>query len=188
MSKLKQQKDLIRKKFLKLRLGLSINQIAISSAMITLKLQNMNIFQNAKNFLIYMPINNEVETKYILNMLLESNKKVFLPVFGKNAWCISKYRLGDDLISGPFNIKQPKKIQRALIGDCDVAIVPGLAFSNIGFRIGYGKGVYDRLLTDSKCIKIGLCYDFGIVNNFEYESNDVPMDFIISEKRIIKLI
>ncbi len=188
MSKLRQQKDLIRNKFLKLRLGLSINQIAISSAMITLKLQNMNIFQNARNFLIYMPINNEVETKYILNMLLESNKKVYLPVFGKSGWSIGIYKTSDDLISGPFNILQPKKIQQAHIGDCDVAIIPAIAFSNNGFRIGYGKGVYDRLLADSKCIKIGLCYDFGIVKNFEYESNDVPMDFIISEKRIIKLI
>ena len=176
------------KKFLQLRLGLSNNQIAISSAMITLKLQNMNFFQNAKNFLIYMPIKNEVETKYIFSLLAENKKNIFLPAFGKNAWCISKYRLGDDLISGPFNILQPKKIQQAHIGDCDVAIVPGLAFCQNGLRIGYGKGVYDRLLADSKCIKIGLCYDFGIVKNFEYESNDVPMDFIISEKRIIKLI
>lgn len=188
MQHLKQQKDLIRKRFIKLRLSLLRDKIAIDSSMIALKLQNMNIFQNAKNFLLYMPVKNEVDTKYILSLLVESKKNIFLPAFDKSGWIISKLKMNDDLVSGPFNIKQPKKISRSSIDDCDIAIVPGIAFSQSGVRVGYGKGVYDKLLENSRCIKIGLCYDFGLIKSLESQINDVPMDIVISEKRMIKLI
>ena len=132
-----------------------------------------------------MPIKNEVETKYIFSFLAEGKKTLFLPAFDKKTWLICKYKFGDDLVTGPFNTKQPRNIQPVHINDCDIALIPGLAFSNNGFRIGYGKGVYDRLLENSSCIKIGLCYDFQIVKRLNLEDGDIPMDIIVSEKRSI---
>jgi 5-formyltetrahydrofolate cyclo-ligase len=180
------KKDKIRYKFKKLRLKLSENEVSIKSAMITLKLQNLDCVRSAKSVLLYVPVKNEVDTRYIFNSLVESQKKIFLPAYGKSGWCISKYKIDDDLISGPFNIKQPKKLSRVDIGDCDVAIIPGIVFSEGGTRVGYGKGVYDKLLVNSNCVKIGLCYDFQIVKSLKPDLNDIPMDIIISEKRIAR--
>ena len=186
MSNLKQQKDLIRNKIIKLRLELSDDQIAIDSAMIALKLQKIDCFRIAKGVLLYMPIKNEVETKYMLSLLEKSKKHVFLPAFSNSGWIISKFKIDENLISGPFDIKQPKKISRGHISDCDIAIIPGIVFSDDGVRVGYGKGVYDRLLKNTDCLKIGLCYDFQIVKYLKPKPNDVPMDIVISEKRIIR--
>jgi len=70
--------------------------------------------------------------------------------------------------------------------DIDLAFIPGLAFSEDGLRLGYGKGVYDRLLTNTKALKFGVCFDFQIIDNFSSESHDLRVDFIITERRIIK--
>lgn len=180
------KKNQIRKNYLNLRLKLSETEVNIRSVMITLKIQKIHVFLCAKSVLLYMPIKNEVETKYILSILAENKKNVLLPAYDKSGWCVSKYKIDDDLIFGPFNILQPKKIRITDISDCDIAIVPGIAFSESGVRVGYGKGVYDEMLMNSSCLKIGFCYDFQVVKSLKPKPNDVPMDIVISEKRIIR--
>ena len=69
----------------------------------------------------------------------------------------------------------------------DVILVPGLAFDRNGGRMGFGKGYYDRLLESSKAVKIGLCYDFQILEKIPTESHDVPMNFVITEKEILEI-
>ena len=66
-----------------------------------------------------------------------------------------------------------------------VILVPGLAFDRNGGRMGFGKGYYDRLLESSNAVKIGLCYDFQILEKIPTESHDVPMNFVITEKEIL---
>ena len=62
----------------------------------------------------------------------------------------------------------------------DVVIVPGLAFDKKGFRIGYGGGYYDRLLPRLSAVKIGICYDFCIVDYVFPKHHDVSVDCVIS--------
>ena len=57
-----------------------------------------------------------------------------------------------------------------------------------GVRLGYGKGVFDRLLADSKALRVGLAYDFQIVDELPREKHDLVMDLVVTEKRIIKTI
>ena len=69
-------------------------------------------------------------------------------------------------------------------GHC-VCIVPGLAFDKNGYRIGYGKGYYDRFLKDFNGTKIGLCRCDFLKDALPVNEFDHKVDMIITEKGII---
>ena len=73
----------------------------------------------------------------------------------------------------------------ALAYPAALCLVPALAFDLKLNRMGFGKGYYDKLLSDFCGVKIGLCYDFQITDTVFPEAHDVPMNIIITEKRII---
>jgi len=93
----------------------------------------------------------------------------------------------DDMKKGAYGILEPKTVRKADENNIDVILVPGLAFDRNGGRMGFGKGYYDRLLESSKAVKIGLCYDFQILEKIPTESHDVPMNFVITEKEILEI-
>ena len=70
--------------------------------------------------------------------------------------------------------------------DWDLAVVPGIAFDHLGHRIGFGKGYYDKLLAAKDSPKIGLAYNFQVVEPFEPLPHDVAMDLIITENETIQ--
>lgn len=73
--------------------------------------------------------------------------------------------------------------------DIDTVIVPGIVFNLRGYRIGFGKGYYDKFLSgrkEKKILKISLAYDFQIDDRFIEESHDIPIDILITDKRIIR--
>lgn len=67
-----------------------------------------------------------------------------------------------------------------------VLVIPGLAFSTNGQRLGRGKGYYDRYLSDHKVLKIGICFNEQILKEVKTESHDVLMDYIINENTVFK--
>ncbi|RLF39548.1 MAG: 5-formyltetrahydrofolate cyclo-ligase, partial [Thermoplasmata archaeon] len=90
----------------------------------------------------------------------------------------------DDLERGAFGILEPQN-KKIYTGDIDIIIVPGIAFDFRGYRIGYGKGFYDRFLRGADALKIGIAYDFQIVKQIPEDDGDVPVDIIVSEKRVL---
>lgn len=70
----------------------------------------------------------------------------------------------------------------------DLVIVPAVAYDRHGNRVGRGKGFYDRLLADSRAAKIGIAYDFQLLDDdIDAEPHDTPVDIIITERRYIKV-
>jgi len=75
----------------------------------------------------------------------------------------------------------------------DVIIVPGLAFDRRGNRLGRGKGFYDKFLDDTKMfsdigrVKIGICFHDQLVDEVPVDSFDIPVDFIITDKEVVKV-
>ena len=79
-----------------------------------------------------------------------------------------------------------KTLRKLDLRDISLVIIPGIAFDLKGHRIGFGLGYYDRLLKKTNCPKVGLAYEFQIIENVPgIEPNDVPVDIIVTEKRII---
>ena len=93
----------------------------------------------------------------------------------------------DDLfIEGPFGIRMPSHIKRVDPFEIDLWIVPGVAFDTQGNRLGFGGGVFDRLMAGTKGIKVGLAFDFQVVDELPTDDTDQPVDIIITEKRTIR--
>ena len=151
------------------------------------KLSRSSAFQAAKTVLFYLPIHGEVDLELLFSKF--SKKKLFaLPRVQKSSLTLHYISSLQHTAPGKFKIREPHNhLKKAKPGDIDLILVPGVAFSKNGHRIGYGKGFYDRLLKKTKALKIGIAYDFQIVNNIPGETHDVPMDIIITEKQTLKV-
>lgn len=176
----------LRSIYLNKRKRLSRREVLEKSSLILDRLKELQNVIKYERFLIYMPINNEVLTTEIIESLDSKGRGVYLPVLYDGLYKICKFRVGDDLIEGPHRILQPASGRFIKSSEIEVAIVPGLAFSKDGARLGYGKGVFDKLLLGSGAIKIGLAYEFQIVNKLPQEKHDMKMDFVITEKKIYR--
>jgi len=150
------------------------------------KLKNLVIWGKASIINTYVSIKDEVDTRFIIYHALVENKRVFCPViFGKDLK-FGEIKTINDLEKGPFGILQPKEIYEIDYNLFDIIVVPGIAFDVKGYRIGYGKGYYDRFLSNIKRgIKIGLTFDDLIINELPKDPYDQKVDIIISEKKII---
>lgn len=177
-------KEDIRKRLLKIRRSLSKEEVLQMSRKIRERLFDLPEYRTSKVVMFYISHDNEVDTR---EMIAESlyTKKVLVPFTEKeNIYPVVIESL-NNLNRGAFGILEPreKKIHRRKI---DMIIVPGVAFDHRGYRIGYGKGFYDRFLKERHGIKIGLAYDFQIVERIPENEGDIPVDKIITEKRVIE--
>ena len=172
----------IRKRMKNIRNNLSKEQIKTKSNYIINALKN-KLPNNYETYFIYHDFNNEVCTKHLINYLLENNKKVFLPKIIKDEMCAVPFNKQSTLSLNKFKIYEPNGAPQEI--DTFVCIMPLLAVDKKGNRIGFGKGYYDKFLKNKNCLKIGLCYDFQILDNIATENHDIPIDIIISESRII---
>lgn len=148
------------------------------SELILNKLEENNLFIESKTVMLYSSLPDEVQTHDFLEKW-RHEKKIILPTV-----------VGDDIIPvelseetefavGDFNILEPQN--KPYDGDYDLIVVPGVAFDRNGNRIGRGKGYYDRFLCKHLNVKrIGICFDFQLVENVPTEDNDIKMDEIIS--------
>jgi len=91
-------------------------------------------------------------------------------------------------VKGKYGISEPPPGAEAVKPEfLELIFVPGIMFSQLGGRIGFGHGYYDRFLTSCvSAVKAGVCFETQIEENFELDENDVRMDFVITEKRIYK--
>lgn len=176
----------LRSYFIKKRQNLSRQEVKEKSAAIFKKVKKLIYCTQYKKFLLYSSISNEVLTDEAVEFLAGKNREVFLPAFGSGFYRISKFEGWEEMIEGPYYIRQPKKGRFIKSQDIEVAIIPGVAFSKSGVRLGYGKGVYDRLLAKSNAIKIGLAYEFQIASQLPQEEHDLLMDIVVTEKKVYR--
>lgn len=143
----------------------------------------------ARNILLYWSMKDEVFT-HALIAELSVNKNVYLPVVSGDNLLIKRYTGDRELVKGEsFEIPEPPtEAQEVPLSVIDVVIVPGVAFDLAGGRMGRGKGFYDRLFAaypEASPYKIGICFDFQVVDSVPREEHDIVMDRIITEKRPI---
>ena len=147
-----------------------------------------DIYKNAKTIMIYMPLGNETDTSLVINNSFDSGKNVVIPVTDGTTGVITPCYISKDTQykTGSFNIKEPTTLNVADVCDIDVIVVPGIAFTKGGERVGFGKGCYDMLLKNYDGIKIGFCYDLQLCDGGFSDKHDIMMDYIITDTNIIK--
>lgn len=154
---------------------------------------NYRKFLYAKIVLTYVSTKLEVDTINIMKHCLKNNKKLAVPICSKKDFSMDFYYISslEELHISAFSLLEPKLITKNLVSGEDIkksiCLVPGLAYSLSGHRIGYGCGFYDRFFSRFSCFKLGLCYNFNIEKNVLDTSLDVCVDAIATEGGIINI-
>lgn len=175
-------KSSIRKIMISARKALSVSDKALFDLII--KNRVLKALGNYQIVGIYVSFDDEIDTKEIIKNLLDNNKIVCIPKVKNDLLEFHMIKSLDELTIGKFNILEP---QNDFIIDADkieVMIIPLLAYDLNLYRIGYGKGFYDRYMDSQTFLKIGLAYDFQLVENTYSEIHDIKLDCIITNEKI----
>jgi 5-formyltetrahydrofolate cyclo-ligase len=176
-------KAALRKKIREQRDSLAASELSERSRTIMQSLFSRPRFKEAKTVAFYIPKGTEVDTREMILQALDQGKEVLVPVTNHK---ITFYRFTSfaDLKQGKYGILEPKTLEKPSKPP-GLVIIPGLCFGLCMHRLGYGKGYYDSYLGKSFSYRIGLCFDFQVVEKLPTHENDQRMDEIITEKRII---
>lgn len=176
----------IRKKIIEQRNALSETEKKNMSNGIIRKLVSEPHFIEAKCVAFYMPVRGEVDVAPIIEKTARLGKEVLLPVVADGHRIeLCRFMSLYDMKKGAFGILEPGS-RIPMTREPDVIILPGVAFGLCMHRLGYGKGYYDRLLAKLPSYRIGICYDFQVLESLPKHEDDQRMHKIITEKREIE--
>jgi 5-formyltetrahydrofolate cyclo-ligase len=175
------QKADLRSKFLAVAMARPEEEIARASQVIEARVRELPEFQSAQVLAMYHAMPSEPATRGLIGAALGLGKQVVLPLFGHDEPELGFFVSWDRLVPGPLGIAQPAG-PAIPIARVDLFLVPGLAFDRAGFRLGRGKGYYDRLLArrSPQALMCGVCFDDVLVERLPRESHDIPMDRLLT--------
>ena len=185
----KMKKSELRPKYKALRKQLSENEIEEMSLAVTNKLLKLPIWEKTY-FHIFLPIteHHEVNTEFILHLLSGKDKEIIISKSDFETRNMTHFLLTDNtkIKKNDYNIPEPIDGIEVPSHKIAVVFVPLLAFDKKGHRVGYGKGFYDKFLSECKpeTIKIGLSFfeaEEMIADVFEA---DVKLDYCVTPEKI----
>ena len=181
-----QEKEKLRKAMRAEIAALTEKERLNKSAIVAAKLRKISSFEQAKTILFYYAIDKEVATQELILEAIQKNKKVALPYMNKNSSMIHAAlitNIESDLVRGDYGIMEPKLEIRTevAVSGIDLVVVPGLAFDQAKYRLGRGKGFYDRFLAKlpRRTVTIGLAFDFQVVESLPVTELDIPVSRVV---------
>ena len=183
-------KNSIRKEKLLLRANLSQEERGSKDEAIRKKVLELSCVKEADTILCYASYQSEVSTDKLVCNFLQIGKKVFLPRVNGEEMDFCRIESMEDLTEGYKGIPEPsKECSVTYIPDKAVKavmIMPGCAFSREGFRIGYGKGYYDRYLDKCDMVeRVALCYSLQLTDDIEPDAHDKKATCLVTEDEVI---
>ena len=148
-------------------------------------------YRQARQILVYLSTRDEVATDHIVALALSQGKRVAAPRTLREKECIEAWTFSSlaDVVPGEWGIREPRKMSQdghasAVIpcAEFDLILVPGLAFTMAGDRLGYGGGFYDRYMQTCPAgvSRVGLSYDLQLCAALPVEDFDQKLDVIIT--------
>ena len=178
------QKNQLRKRYIKLRkkkyYEIDKNFFLDFIKLIRLKFKNKSV-----KIALYYPSNFELNVLKFLEFNNIFSQNILLPVTNnKNQMNFFPWKKNDVLFVNKFGILEPAKTKAKIP---DVMLIPLLAFDNNKYRLGYGKGFYDRYLNKylkkfKNILTVGVAFSFQKYHKLPINQKDVKLDFIITEK------
>ena len=137
--------------------------------------------------MVYLSMKSEVRTWDFVETLLKQDRKIIAPIVDTNSGNLIPKQiqnLKNDLVRHEYGMFEPKHSCPDFPPDnLQLIIVPGIAFDRKGYRLGYGKGFYDRfLLSCPNAVIIGIAYQLQHVDDIYPQPWDIPMHHILSEE------
>ena len=154
------------------------------------QVQRNSLFKTARVVGFYAAIDWEIDLQELSQLCLDSQRPVALPRWNASQ---SQFEFAvvdalKQLQPGRYGIIEPEAECRALLPqELELVLVPGLAFSRKGDRLGRGAGYYDRLLKHSRGTRWGVCHAFQLVSDIPRQEWDVRMDAVITPDEWIEV-
>ena len=181
----------IRKRLLVQREQLSPDTRAAHCVAITKRLLQLPEYQQADAVLGYMNFGAEFASELWIQRVLVDGKKLALPRVNRHTNQLDLYWVDDlenQLELGLWGIREPvvERCERLdTLNEVEFALLPGVAFTRNGARLGYGGGFYDKLLVTHRPTLAAAAFALQIVEQIPQEATDVKVEWIITEHEII---
>jgi 5-formyltetrahydrofolate cyclo-ligase len=179
-------KSHFKKDILEKRDSLTKDDILSLSRKIQHNLEKLEQYKKAKTVMHFVSFGSEVFTHDMIKSAIAA-KTVAVPK-------IVNHRVEPGIIidfdsmvpASPFGILEPMDLVKIAPKNIEIIMVPGIVFDMKGHRLGYGLGFYDDFLEGlHKNLKVGLCFDFQVAEEVPREEHDIPVDIIVTDKRVI---
>ena len=189
---MKMDKFAIRQDMRRKRDAMTLDDVLNSSRAIEDKLFANKEFSSYQNVLFFLSFGNEVRTDEIIMRSLNDRKKVYVPRLIKRERRMEVCEITDmdqEFELGSYDIREPSRKNSKVVSpaNVDAVIAPGLAFDRSGARIGYGGGYFDWLFKQlpEGALRLGVAYDFQVVDSIPQDSWDEKVQTIITENDTI---
>lgn len=169
------------------------------SAAITQRIMHLAEYGESKVVLGYMSFGAEFETMEWVRQVLRDGKQLLLPKVNADTKQLELYRVSDlqqDLAPGKWDIPEPLETRCPRVEaleQIDFILLPGVAFSRDGARLGYGGGYYDKLLERiSKSSRgnppalVAAAFSMQLVNEIPQEATDRKVEWLLAENEVIE--
>ena len=189
MSYIREVKNKIRDTYRSRRRALTPDHKAALDRLIVRHITSLASYRFAEVLLAYHPLDDEIDIRPLIESALAQGKRVALPL------CYAEGRMDfffiqslDELNDGSFGLKEPspnaERYDRADPAQA-LMIIPALVYDNQGYRLGYGRGYYDRYINGFHGTKAGLCYRMAIhPTPLPHGRFDFAVDYIVTEKGV----
>jgi 5-formyltetrahydrofolate cyclo-ligase len=170
------------------RAHLTLEQIDTQSKAAIERLRELPVIQQARTLACYLAKPFEVQTQRFIESCLTGGKRVCVPrhLDEPSGYAWNWVQPGGAWRDGPWRIPEPAQSDLAKGATIEAVIVPAVALDSQGHRVGHGGGNFDRLLTGVECPRVGLVFDFQILDEVPVEAHDAPVHFVVSEARTIQ--
>lgn len=132
---------------------------------------------------IYHSFQDEVDTLKLIQMILDKKKRVVCPVIEDGTMIFREVFSMDDFQVGHFGVMEPKGENCVNPRQIDLVFIPMLAFNESMYRVGYGKGYYDRFLIKTDAKRVGLAFEAQYINEQFEDEYDIACSVILTEER-----
>jgi len=185
-----QDKQTLRQQALQARAGIAPEIRAAASAQICLAARNLPVFRQANVLLPYAPIGSEADIRPLVQAAWAAGKQAAFPrcVPGTREMEFFWVQSLNELSPGAFGVPEPQtnahvpeSVFQSTNGPA-LLIVPGAAFDRRGFRLGYGKGYYDRFLARYRGHSLGVCFDVNLYDKLPIGEYDLPVQAVLTEQ------
>lgn len=183
-------KKLLRIEMLDKRKSHTSEEIAQMSKLVADNLWCISQVVEADLLMGYLSFGREISLDDFVEQTQARGKKICVPHICDVQRSIIKPSLLDNINmvqTAELGIRTPQQICYVNPDNIDVVLVPGVAFSKSGQRLGMGKGYYDRFLPTTKAIRIGICATYNLLDIVPTNEHDALMDYLVTPNGVIKI-
>lgn len=186
-----EEKKKLRNHYKSVRNNISLSDRAEKNNIILNNILSLAEYSQSDIIFSYVSFGTETDTYNFIKQALNCKKRVAVPYCIPNTPFMEFYFINDinSLIKGSFGVMEPNINNETKATDLSsgICLVPGLSFTYNGYRLGYGKGFYDRFLDKFGGISVGLCYECQITQSLPIDEYDKSINIIVSEEKIRRL-